>query len=109
MKTFKDIQFHPHEYIPDAIHGTVNVKNMIVSVAQSSRHYSGTDTYEVAVMDDQMDDMYWLGENEQVRGWQSEDEIDALLVTMELSTESFKQRCLRHKTKHDEYMQTLQD
>lgn len=109
MKTIKDVNFDKHPIIPDAIIGTLEVGDFTVSLIQGNRTYSSADTYEVAVFDETQagkdaDAQLWLGEDQNIRGWQSPEEIDNLLRILQFNPESLRQRsAVLRKQREEQY------
>ena len=81
MKTFNDLEFRPH---PNGMGGKLAQMDLgngyKISVVGGSRglYGDGKTTFEVAMFD-RMGEMIVLGENDQVLGWQTIDEINEII------------------------------
>lgn len=81
MKTFNDLEFGPH---PTGLGGKIAQMDLgngyKISVVGGGRglYGDGETTFEVAMFD-RVGDMIKLGENDQVLGWQTIDEINEII------------------------------
>lgn len=81
MKTFDDLEFSPH---PTGLGGKIAQMDLgngyKISVVGGGRglYGDGETTFEVAMFD-RVGDMIKLGENDQVLGWQTIDEINEII------------------------------
>ena len=81
MKTFDDLEFSPH---PTGLGGKIAQMDLgngyKISVVCGGRglYGDGETTFEVAMFD-RVGDMIKLGENDQVLGWQTIDEINEII------------------------------
>ena len=81
MKTFDDLEFGPH---PTGLGGKIAQMDLgngyKISVVGGGRglYGDGETTFEVAMFD-RVGDMIKLGENDQVLGWQTIDEINKII------------------------------
>jgi hypothetical protein len=81
MKTFNDLEFGPH---PTGLGGKIAQMDLgngyKISVVGGGRglYGDGETTFEVAMFD-RMGEMITLGENDQVIGWQTIDEINEII------------------------------
>jgi hypothetical protein len=81
MKTFNDLEFGPH---PNGMGGKIAQMELgngyKISVVGGSRglYGDGKTTFEVAMFD-RVGDMIKLGNNDQVLGWQTIDEINEII------------------------------
>ena len=81
MKTFDDLEFGPH---PTGLGGKIAQMDLgngyKISVVGGGRglYGDGETTFEVAMFD-RVGDMIKLGENDQVLGWQTIDEINEII------------------------------
>ena len=81
MKTFNDLEFGPH---PNGMGGKLAQMDLgngyKISVVGGGRglYGDGKTTFEVAMFD-RMGEMIVLGENDQVLGWQTIDEINEII------------------------------
>ena len=81
MKTFDDLEFGPH---PNGLGGKIAQMDLgngyKISVVGGGRglYGDGETTFEVAMFN-RMNEMITLGENDQVLGWQTIDEINEII------------------------------
>ena len=81
MKTFDDLEFVPH---PTGLGGKIAQMDLgngyKISVVGGGRglYGDGETTFEVAMFD-RVGDMIKLGENDQVLGWQTIDEVNEII------------------------------
>lgn len=81
MKTFDDLEFSPH---PNGLGGKIAQMDLgngyKISVVGGGRglYGDGETTFEVAMFN-RMGEMITLGENDQVLGWQTIDEINEII------------------------------
>ena len=81
MKTFDDLEFSPH---PTGLGGKIAQMDLgngyKISVVGGGRglYGDGETTFEVAMFD-RMNEMITLGENDQVLGWQTIEEINEII------------------------------
>jgi hypothetical protein len=81
MKTFNDLEFGPH---PTGLGGKIAQMDLgngyKISVVGGGRglYGDGETTFEVAMFD-RMNEMITLGENDQVLGWQTIEEINEII------------------------------
>lgn len=81
MKTFEDLEFNPH---PNGMGGKLaqmelgNGYKISVVGGGKGLYGNGKTTFEVAIFD-RMGEMIKLGEDDQVLGWQTIDEINEII------------------------------
>ena len=90
-KTFSDLVFNDHPNNPDGVQAILNLGNdlslSVVSMKNSTTQYGGlygnasNGTYEVAVF--HHDNMLPLSPFDDVLGWQSEDDLNELMASLQ--------------------------
>ena len=82
--TFKDIVFKPHGVIKGGVQGLVKLPNDVtVSIVGGPNLYGdGVDTFEVGAWWGDHGDWIPLGDGEDIKSFQTKDEIDFLLYEL---------------------------
>lgn len=85
MKTFKDLEFKSHQYLP-GLQANLEFKNgYAVSVLCGEKFYSnGMDTYELAVLDETGSITYTTDITDDVLGYQTIGEITEAMKKVQL-------------------------
>ena len=89
MKLFKDINFKNHPYANGVI-GTLDLGDgLVLSVVQGDGLYGNAkdNTFEIALFNG--DDYVPLDDYEDVMGWQTPDQIDAILTKIQKNSQKF--------------------
>lgn len=95
MKTLKDIQFRPHKYYEDAYQGNLVLDNGLqFSVVYGGDSYSNEGTYEVACFF--CNDMLRLGAYDDVIGYQTEEQFNAIVERAQ-NLGTFVEECQNRK------------
>ena len=111
MRTFADLKFKDHAHVEDGVQARLKLGDFEVSVVSmkgKGKGYGGlygdasNGTYEVAVFKD--GDMLPLSAFDDVKGWQSVDDLNALLDSLQSKdVDKFVQKL------HDDKQQRLKD
>lgn len=84
MKTFKDLEFKPHAFIPGAVHAEMNFDSGFgISVLQGLGFYCTKDTYEVGLLKNGRLSVHTPCGDEDVLGYQTAEEIIQLMFKLQ--------------------------
>jgi hypothetical protein len=105
MKNFNDLEFGRHRAVGGGIHARMDLADdMEISVVAGPNLYNDEGTYEIAVFDNLSDGaLMHISTEDDVIGWQDEDEINTIMESIQTDPKTFRERCLQNKRDRDDY------